>query len=84
MVSSLIEILLLSNLLIDMADESENTTFNRIFADNDVDKDYLKQNKTIEHVNIFDNRVDDCSATEWIPFFDLHIDPLLFADLVSI
>ena len=39
---------------------------------------------TIGTINLFDGRIDDCSKTEWIPFFDLHIDPLLFADLVSI
>ena len=72
------------NLLIDTDNEPENDTSDGIFPKNEKEKEYLKQNKTMEHFNIFDNRIDDCSKTEWIPFFDLHIDPLLFADLVSI
>ena len=44
-----------------------------------------EENDSVEQtMNIFDNRIDDCSKTKWIPYFDLKIESKLFADLVSI
>jgi hypothetical protein len=35
---------------------------------------------TMETVNIFEKRIDDCSETEWIPFYDLDLEASRFAD----
>ena len=39
---------------------------------------------TVDTINLFDGRIDDCSKNKWIPFFDLHLDPWRFSDSVSI
>ena len=61
---------------------SEN--LDSISFNNDDQKDYLKPNTIIETFNLFDDRIDDCSKTKWIPYYDVHIDPLRFSDSVSI
>ena len=59
-------------------------TDSKISSNKVEEENYLAQTPSTLLVNIFDNRIDDCSRTEWIPFFDLHIDQMLFAELVSI
>ena len=70
------------NLFIDTALTFESEEYYEYDDGNDDEilKYYSKQKTAImKTINIFENRIDDCSKVEWIPFYNLHIDPLLFA-----
>ena len=65
------------NLHIDLPD---HLAFIQQTIPNEDYQDHFLDTTTKEAVNIFENRIDDCSKTEWIPFYNLDLDPLRFAD----